>query len=347
LGTLVEMATMAIPGINQLPEPLATVVFHYSQTQDYRPEFASMVAPNNNGSQVATLHSSWGARPAGLPEIAILATPDKVAERRAEFPGIDVRPLVFASSELDANAWRFLMGAVGNQALYLRQVNQLMRSLRGNLSVDSLAAGIEHGHLPDNVKELARARLELARAYIDDSTRLSEVLRPGRLVIVDLRDEFIEKDEALGLFLVLMRILANATHQGKHFDKLVVFDEAHKYIDNSGLLDGLLEVVREMRHKHTSILVASQDPLSVPTALIELSTQIVLHRMNSPAWLKHVQKANAALSGLAPEQMARLRPGEAFVWSSESTDVSFQRGAVRLVCRPRVTCHGGGTKTAV
>ncbi len=36
LGSVVEMATMPISGINRLPSPLATVIFHYSPTQDYR-----------------------------------------------------------------------------------------------------------------------------------------------------------------------------------------------------------------------------------------------------------------------------------------------------------------------
>ena len=58
------------------------------------------------------------------------------------------------------------------------------------------------------------------------------MIRPGRLVIVDLRDEFIEKDEALGLFVVLLQLFADATFQGQSFNKLVVFDEAHKYIGN-------------------------------------------------------------------------------------------------------------------
>jgi len=94
-------------------------------------------------------------------------------------------------------------------------------------------------------------------------------------------------------------------------------------------------------------LVASQDPPSVPVALIELSSQIILHRFNSPAWLRHIQKANAALTGLTPESMASLQPGEAFIWSSKATDQAFSQQAVRIRCRSRVTQHGGYTKTAV
>ncbi len=166
-------------------------------------------------------------------------------------------------------------------------------------------------------------------------------------MIVDLRDEFMEKDQALGLFVLLLQLFAEVTFEGRKFNKLVVFDEAHKYIESPDLVAGLVEVVREMRHKGTSIMVASQDPPSVPVQLIELSTQIILHKFNSPAWLKHIQKANAALGSLTPEKMAHLRPGEAFVWSSKATDETFCKGAVKLRCRPRATQHGGATKTAV
>ena len=48
LGSIIEMASLVLPGINQLPQPLATVVFHYSQTQDYKPEFTSMNRPNDD-----------------------------------------------------------------------------------------------------------------------------------------------------------------------------------------------------------------------------------------------------------------------------------------------------------
>lgn len=347
LGTIVEMASLAISGINRLPHPLATVIFHYSPTMDYAPEFTSMVRPNSDDAQVASLRERYGARPKALTDVVMLVPQDKQKERQAEYPSIEVYPLKFAAAELQASHWRFLMGAVGNQATYIRQFNRIMKHLRDDLTLDGLRQGIDDSRMPDHIKELAHARLELAEEFIDDTKNLGQILRPGRLVIVDLRDEFMEKDQALGLFVVLLQLFAEATYQNQRFNKLVVFDEAHKYIESPDLVAGLVEVVREMRHKGTSIMVASQDPPSVPVQLIELSTQIILHKFNSPAWLKHIQKANAALAGLTPEKMAHLRPGEAYVWSSKSSDDVFCNGALKVRCRPRVTQHGGATKTAV
>ena len=347
LGSIIEMACMPIAGVNDLPHPLASVIFHYSSTLDYRPEFISMAAANAAEAEVEALRARYGAAPQALEDLVILTPTAKVDERRHEYPGITVLPIAFAASELKASHWKFLMGAVGSQSMYIRQLALIMKKLRGDLTLDGLRQEIEQSNLSDYLKDLAMLRLKFAEEYIDDAGRLTDVLRPGRLVIVDLRDELIEKDEALGLFVVLLQMFAETTWQGRRFNKLVVFDEAHKYIGSPDLVSGLVEVVREMRHKGTSIMVASQDPPSVPTSLIELSTQIILHKFNSPAWLKHIQKANAALDALTPAKLAALGPGEAYAWSSKATDDVFTRGAMKIACRPRVTQHGGGTKTAV
>lgn len=347
LGSIVEMACMPIPNINVLPVPLATVIFHYSPTQEYQPEFTSMVAPNSDLHQIALLQQDYGAKPQALRDVLLLVPTAKVEERKKEYPSIEVLPIAFAASELKAIHWKFLMGAIGSQSMYIREMNLMMKQLRDKLTLGGLIQEVENSTMSERLKKLAQDRLRFAAEYIDDSRRLTDSIRPGRLIIVDVRDEFIEKDEALGLFIVLLQIFSEATYQGKAFNKLVVFDEAHKYIENGDLITGLVEIVREMRHKGTSIMVASQDPSSVPGALIELSTQIILHRSNSPAWLKHIQKANSALNTLTPEKMSRLGSGDAYIWSAKASDEGLARGAVKIKCRPRVTQHGGDTKTAV
>ena len=347
LGTVIEMASMPLQHINVLPSPLATVIFHYSPTQDYAPEFTSMINGNSVEEEIRILRERYKANPEALKDVLILTPANKVDDRRAEYPDIEVKPIAFSASELKAAHWKFLMGAIGSQSMYLRQINLIMRGLRDNLTLDALRTGIDNSGLSDHLKELAQTRLLFASEYIDDNQRLQDLIRPGRLIIVDLRDEYIEKDEALGLFVVMLQIFSEATYQGNAFNKLVVFDEAHKYIENDDLVSGLVEVVREMRHKGTSIMVASQDPPSVPVSLIELSSQIIMHKFNSPAWLKHIQKANAALGELTSDKMSHLGTGEAYVWSSKASDETFSRGAVKVKCRPRITQHGGSTKTAV
>lgn len=347
LGSVVEMATKSIPSINTLHKELASVIFHYSQTQDYKPEFTSMIAPNDDEAQLAKLKAIYGAEPTSLDDVVLLTPEDKLEQRRIEYPGIDVHPLKFCSAELQAGHWKFLMGAIGNQAAYIRQLGNIMRKNRNNLSISAIRDGIQNSSLSDALKDLADMRLDFAEQYIDDSLNVSSLIRPGRMIVVDVRDEFIEKDEALGLFVVLLQIFSEAKYQGQTFNKLIVFDECHKYIDSPDLVKGLVETVREMRHKGTSVMIASQDPPSVPVELIQLSSQIILHKFNAPDWLKHIQKACIGLKSLTPEKLGALKPGEAYIWSSKASDSAFVSEAMKIQCRPRVTKHGGDTLTAI
>lgn len=345
VGTIAEMATQALPCINCLPGPLATIIFHYHESQDYPPEFVSMVRPNENEGETKSLLQEYSANPAAMQDVLILTSADKLAERQVEFPGIPIEPISFSSRELSFKDWRFLMGVGGNQ-MYMKQINMIMRQLRQEMTLGTLREEVENSELTDQQKSIANLRLDFASQFIDDGRHLAETLKPGRLIIVDLRDEFIDKDEALGLFVVMLNIFANAGKEDG-YNKLIIFDEAHKYMDNPDLTSHIVDVIRQMRHQGVSIMIASQDPPSLPNAIIELSSIVILHRFNSPQWLRHIQKSITALSDLTPQQMANLSPGEAFIWATKSTERFFTQKAVKIRFRPRLSQHGGGTKTAV
>lgn len=347
LGVIAEMASARNDGVNVLPSPLATVIFHFHKSDAYEPEYVSAVSPNRKTSEVDRLLAEYGARPRGLEDVVLLAPEAKVERRRQEYPGVTVLPIKFSSAELGAESWKFLLGAYGNDSLYIRQLVAIMRRHREGLTLDTFRQEIEDADLPRAAQRLAEDRLALAQPYIDDSQRLGELLRPGRTVIVDLRDEWVEKDEALGLFVVMLRIFAATRHEGREFNKLVVFDEAHKYISESDLISQVVETIREMRHQATSVIIASQDPLSVPRAIIELTSVLILHRMTSPRWLKHLRSAIVALDDVQDGAVTALQPGEALVWAQRSTDRRFTLRPLKVSIRPRFTQHGGGTKTAV
>ncbi len=346
LGTIIEMATRPLPRLNVLPQPLATVLFHYHQTQDYPPEFVTMDQPNDDASQVAALASAWGAEPAALEDVVVLTTADTVAQRQREFPRAHVAPIAFSSAELTVSDWRFLMGATGSDALYLKLVNEIMRKARADLTLEAIHAGLADAPLSDNQRALAETRLDFASRFIDDDRDLRDLVRPGRLIVVDLRDEFIEQDQALGLFITMLNVFAGAGMGDERFNKLIVFDEAHKYMGGP-LIGHVVGVIREMRHKGVSVVIASQDPVNVPQTVIELSSAVILHRFNAPNWLRHIQKSLVSLAELTPPMMAALQPGEALVWANRASDPVFTRRAVKVRLRPRVTKHGGGTRTAV
>ena len=346
IGTVTEMVLKSFNKVNQLNEPLAGVIFHYSDSEDYKPEFTSMIYPNSKKRELKLLKEIYDAEPDSLDEVMLLVPKAKVEIRQQEYPSIQVLPIAFSSSELGISDWKFLMGATGNQSLYIKQINNLMRPIRNEITLEKLESTINDTHLlSQSQRELANSRLYLAREYIDDDVSLKELIKPGKLIIVDLRDEFIEQDEALGLFVIMLNIFANAKKQDDStFNKFIVFDEAHKYMNDKNLTGNIVKTIREMRHKGVTLMIASQDPPSLPNEIIELSSLMVLHRFNSPQWLKHVQKSITQLASLTPKDMANLQQGEAFLWTNKSNHRQFTQMALKVKMRPRLTQHGGETQ---
>ena len=349
IGTITEMTLKQFPNINLLPAPMASVIFHYSESMDYAPEFTSMIYPNDEVRQLKKLKDIYGAEPDNINDVIMLCPIDKLEERQEEYPSIEIHPIAFHSTDLNVQDWMFLLKAVGNESTYINQLRAIMRANRKNLNLNSLKQSVDASPLLSaSQKALAQQRLSFAEEYIDDSRKLGSLLRPGRLIIVDLRDEFIDKDDALGLFVIMLNIFAGVKeYQGIRFNKFIVFDEAHKYMDNKDLTSTIVTAIREMRHKGVSMMIASQDPMSLPTEIIELSSIMLMHKFNSPQWVKHVQKSITQLQTLSSSDMATLMPGEAYLWATKSTDKGVTSRPMKISTRPRVTKHGGDTIKAV
>ena len=349
IGTVVEMTLKQFSMVNKLPAPMASVIFHYSDSMDYAPEFTSMIYPNDDTGQLAKLKAEYGIEPGSVKDVVLLAPESQVDKRKAEYPGIEVHPIAFGSKELTVKDWMFLLGATGNDSTYIKELKQIMKACRYNMTLNYIRAGVNNStFLSTAQRNLAQQRLNFAEEYINDGTMLQQYLRPGCLIIVDLRDEFIEKDEALGLFVVMLNIFSSVMQvDGKSFNKFIVFDEAHKYMNNRDLVSSIVTAIREMRHKGVSVMIASQDPMSLPTEIIELSSMVIMHKFSSPAWVKHVQKAITALQSLTPTEMSSLGIGEAYLWAVKSTDKLVTQRPIKISIRPRVTKHGGDTISAI
>ncbi len=349
IGSITEMVLRQFSKVNKLPAPMASVIFHYSDSMDYAPEFTTMVYPNDESGQLAKLKAEYGAKPGNIKDVILLAPESQVETRKSEYPDLEVHSIGFDSSELSVKDWMFLLGAMGNDSTYIKELKQIMKACRNDMSLVNIRNGVANSnHMSSSQRSLAEQKLDFAEEYITDGNKLQQYLKPGRLIIVDLRDEFIEKDEALGLFVVMLNIFSSVMRvDGQAFNKFIVFDEAHKYMNNKELVSSITTAIREMRHKGVSIMIASQDPMSLPTEIIELSSIVVMHRFSSPAWVKHVQKAITPLQTLTATEMAALGSGEAYLWANKASDKAVTQRPIKISIRPRVTKHGGDTIQAV
>ena len=74
---------------------------------------------------------------------------------------------------------------------------------------------------------------------------------------------------------------------------------------------------------------------------------MLLHKFNSPQWVKHIQKSITQLQSLSSSDMASLVPGEAYLWATKATDKGVTLRPMKISTRPRVTKHGGDTIKAI
>ncbi|MBL3657682.1 ATP-binding protein [Fulvivirga sediminis] len=348
IGSIAEMVIKQFSHVSELPSPLAGVIFHYSESMDYEPEFTSMIHPNDKEKELEKLKRRYGADPNKLDDVVILCPKDKMVEKQLEYPSVQVKPISFNPTELNVKDWMFMLGALGSNANYVRQLKAIAKQHRKNITTEAIKKDVLASPLfTEFERGLALQKLDFADEYIDDNSLLRNLLIPGRLIIVDLRDEFIDKDEALGLFVIILNIFSGVQKiDGKHFNKFIVFDEAHKYMDNKDLTSNIVTAIREMRHKGVNIMIASQDPPSLPTEIIELSSIVMLHKFNSPHWLTHIKNALTQLEILSPQDLNVLNPGEGYLWATKATEKGITHKPLKITARPRVTKHGGATLQA-
>jgi hypothetical protein len=150
IGTISEMVLKQFSNINILPSPLAGVIFHYSESMDYEPEFTSMILPNDKENELAKLKARYGAEPDNIEDVIILTPKDKIEERKAEYPSITVLPIAFNSKELNVQDWIFVLGAIGNDSSYIRQLKAIMKEHRSNITIEALAESVEASELLSN-----------------------------------------------------------------------------------------------------------------------------------------------------------------------------------------------------
>jgi DNA phosphorothioation-dependent restriction protein DptH len=357
VSVLCESLTASIPGVNQLVAPYCTIIFHFSEEAHYAPEFLALCKPNPDKDQNAMLARFNNAQPTCCPDMVVLTPPDMIEDRRAEMPGVQVEPIRFHPAELSFKQWQVLMGCAGNtQALYPKLLNLILKRHRKNITLATVIRELSDPELPlaKHDRDEALMRTQFIAPYLDESRRLGDLVKPGRVIIVDLRDPAMIKNEAFQLLVILLRIFAHAKDPktGGVVQKNIVVDEAHLYTavdggsgasENGELVAALVEQVRIMRHVGANLIFASQDPPSLPAVILQLSTCWICHNFTSPLWLKHLRSVNAAFDNIDPVQMVRLRRGEAYIWSRLCSEEEYASKPHRIAIRASATLPGGQT----
>ncbi|KAJ7325437.1 hypothetical protein DFH08DRAFT_752550 [Mycena albidolilacea] len=351
VSCLLESALIGDARIGKLPEPLSALVFHFDTQDAGRPcEAAFLSSPAAHLNHVA------------LPQVTILCSPSNVNRCRQAYASqaqVRVEPLCLAETDLTADRMLAIMGCdnLDKMPLYMHTALLIIR----NMGVDAFSyqefkRRIALERLSPQQKAMIELRLHLLDAFLRPGARqIESYFTAGGLVIVDLTDPFLDGLTASVLFDI---VLGSFTQWQTACGKVVVLDEAHKYLVNSDqarLNQSISNMIRLQRHLATRIIIATQEPTVVPPTILDLASIIVCHRFSSPAWCSHLARHVSTGSEDWYKEVMALPTGHALVFSPAAALATDERGKVvllgrnhlRLRVRPRLTLDGGASILAV
>jgi len=331
-----------MPKLNSLPSPLAVVIFNYRRNFRERFELSSLAYPNDDMQDVETLRNEFGVTPQAVSDIHILRLPHLPPElgkqRHDEYGDIPSSELLFRATDLDMEDWELLMGQPSSNHVYAQVMRQTLEDLsyQGQVSIGNLSQCITR--LQGTSHAAAQLRLDFARRYISEEsgTNFREIVKPGRVLIIDLRKPMFDKADAMRFFLVCANQVRRI--QGS-FNTLLVFDEAHEYLSDM-FAEKIDECLRYMRHNGMTYLFATQDVRSIPQGVSRWIGTKFVFGLGSKQNMDDMVR-------FAPEfrehDLLGLQRAQCLVSSSHSLNGVFHQPQLLLV-RPRVTKHGGTTR---
>lgn len=171
-------------------------------------------------------------------------------------------------------------------------------------------------------------------------TDLKSIFKDGlSLVVVDLTDPMLSAAEANGIFQVLLGMFMQIKGQ-----KLVVLDEAHKYLDTSSpLSSAIVTGVRQMRHHGLRVVISTQSPKTISSEILDLSTFIMIHRFSAFDWFKYLQ-TKFPMGEEKYDEIVGLPVGHALLYYAKWASIGIDGFLAGVGVRGRVTIDGGRSK---
>ncbi|KAF2871091.1 hypothetical protein BDV95DRAFT_494743 [Massariosphaeria phaeospora] len=351
---ILENALIPSRSLGRLESPLSALVLSYGHFGSGGVGFsiseaAYLVAP----------HRDFPKHPS-VKRVTVLVSPSNfhnIAPLYTRIKNVTVLPMKLKPERLDVNTMLTLMAVdlTAEPPLYLVQVQGILRSMaeegRG-FNYMQFKKRLEQCNFNPAQKQMLDMRLGQLDSFLDLGNTFQEPqYRPGEITIMDMSCPFVDANTACIMFkLGLQRYL-----QSRASGKMVVLDEAHKYmLDLPGthaLNSELLQVIRLQRHYGSRVIISTQEP-TLLTDLIALCSVSVIHRFSSPEWFaalkRHIPMASQSHETLLRD-IEGLKTGTALAYSPNAVFGRDGEGAlmkgmgtfVRVVVRKRATWDGG------
>jgi len=339
--------------IIRLHKPMTTLVLHYDLSPTSICEASGLLKPSNT---IKELSASFPKT-----EVVILVSPTYYRQRK-QFYGncCDVRPLLFRWQSLTADhITRFMRITSEDNQLYVASFMNLLRKYQRQNEVPVFAKFI------NEVKEICNVRgqsgpliqrITLLESIIAESAKNRDIMKESldltkavsmgkKLLIVDLTDPLLSREEANGLFQVVTEHFRSLPVDG---GKMLALDEAHKFMDgdkSDGLSQSIVNIARLMRHDGIRLAVSTQSPLALAPELLELVSVALLHHFHSRNWWEYLRQ-KLPLNNNDFDQVLGLASGHALVFCSKH-NFSASQQILKFWLRDRLTADLGESRTSM
>lgn len=358
----------ALESVTKLAQPLNALVLHYDTNVSSICEVTGLIATSPAFSKAAVA----GGVPASVVDsfhlsrekMLILVSPSFYIQRKLFYGDYCIiKPLLFKWRSLTADHIRLLMRlSEDDSQLYVSVLLDLLRKYqRANLvpPFSTFRSDVERLCNVQGQQNALKQRLLLLESFVLESETNAgladlggdlSLLDKGMMCVIDITDPLLSKEEACGIFQVLTEQY-RAIPSIKLGGKLLVLDEAHKYMESKqarGLSKAVVNCARLMRHDGLRLIVSTQSPLTLAPELLELCSLTILHRFYSQDWLNYLCK-KLPVSRHLGEQISGLESGRALVFAARNQLdhqgwIEGHANLFSVAIRKRITSDRGATK---
>jgi DNA phosphorothioation-dependent restriction protein DptH len=259
--------------------------------------------------------------------------------------GQDLRKIIAINpSRLTAEDWPYVL-SIGTKSgsMYVKKIFQIIKKTQydEDFGLEKIKSHIDASELNPNQKSFASMRLETLQDYLEGGDFLKN-LQIGGVNIFDLRKIMMEPDDIFSVMMLVISSLLNDTRTERE-QFVFVINEAHDYLRkglSKDFTDYINYLIRKKRHAGTWLMLDTHFPEDVDPKVIKGSDIKILHKSDviSSNLLKQIVEGT-------PVPPHQLETGQAIIRADKSNLGPDEVLIVQV--RPRLTHHGGATKTAV
>lgn len=155
---------------------------------------------------------------------------------------------------------------------------------------------------------------------LNNGDNIVNYLNKSGVIIIDI-SSVVDSDglKLFSNFLARYTLENNMTNIGKNDSPVcLIFDEAHRYIQESTLLDDSIfnRIAREGRKFGVSLLVISQIPSELSRIVLSQTSTFVIHRIQNSIDLDYLRRNVPAISNSQIDRLPSFAPGTALILGS-------------------------------